>query len=356
VNVLLVDDSRTFRRAVSRMLRSEPDIENIFEAADGMEGVDEAHHRRPDLIVMDLEMPQLDGYGAIDRIMRSEAACPIVVLSASVDGPSSYAAARCFEVGAVEVLRKPTSMTVGQFRRRLVSVLRTMSKARVVRRGRKKAPPPAVSRPRVETPVGKPTRPVAARPRASLRSPGPAVLAIGSSTGGPPVLYELFKALPAPLPVPVIIAQHILPGFDAGLARWLSNTGHPVKLVEGPLTPEAGSLYLAPGDNHVIYSHGQLRLEKPKDGDMVPAADRLMQTLVDNFDGPVAGVVLTGMGRDGAAGLKAVRDAGGRTYAQSAETCAVNGMPQAARDLGAVEQSLSPADLGGALTELLKKR
>jgi len=361
VNVLLVDDSRTFRRAVSRMLREEPDIEAVYEATDGEEGVSEAVSRRPDLVVMDLEMPNLDGYGAIDRIMRSEAACPIVVLSASVDGPSSFAAARCFEVGAVEVLRKPTSMTVGAFRRRLVSVLRTMSKARIVRR--KNALPDPLSPPRPPVAPAR-TRPVVAakprpvvsrtpRPRPRSGKIRPGIVAIGSSTGGPPVLYELLKAMPQPLLCPVVIAQHILPGFDAGLARWLSGSGHEVILVDKPTPMVPGKVYLAPGDRHMVLKGTMLQLAQPADGDMVPSADELMQSVAREYGPDALGLVLTGMGRDGADGLLAMRQAGASTFAQTAATCAVNGMPQAARDAGAVEESLPPKALGVMLSKRL---
>jgi two-component system chemotaxis response regulator CheB len=373
VNVLLVDDSRTFRKAVSRMLRDEPDIQMVYEANDGEEGVSEAVSRRPDLVLMDLEMPNLDGYGAIDRIMRSEAACPIVVLSGSVDGPASYAAARCFEVGAVEVLSKPTSLSIKQFRRRLISVLRTMSKARVVRRKPRPGQVAAVSdslsvseslSPFSATPTPNPTPTPRHTARASspYRAPAPEagvgwpkITAIGSSTGGPPVLSELMRALPKPPPCPVVIAQHILPGFDAGLARWLASGGLEVVLVDKPMRMRPGTVYLAPGDRHMVLSHGLLDLTAPKDGDMVPSADELMASVAREFGKDALGIVLTGMGRDGAQGLLALREAGAKTYAQSAESCAVNGMPQAARDVGAVERSLPPPALALMLSKTLQK-
>lgn len=318
----------------------------VYEACDGQEGVDEARHRRPDLIVMDLEMPQLDGYSAIDLIMRSEAACPIVVLSASVDGPSSYAAARCFEVGAVEVLRKPTSLTVSQFRSRLLSTLRTMAKARVVRRKSGET----VDMGRISETTEQPRW---ERPSQAVGHEHPQIIAIGSSTGGPPVLFELVKQMPKPLPCPVVIAQHILPGFDVGLARWLSNSGHPVSVVDRPMPIVAGQVYLAPGDRHMVVKAGVLSTQTPRDGEMVPAADVLMESVAREYGRSAVGVVLTGMGRDGADGLLAMKNAGAETYTQSAETCAVNGMPQAARDLGASMFSLSPPDLAAALARRL---
>lgn len=320
--VLIVDDSRTFRRAITKMLRAEPDIELVIEASDGLEAVEVAEDERPALIVTDLEMPNLDGYGAIDRIMRSEGACPIVVLSASVDGPSSYAAARCFEVGAVEVLRKPTSMSVGQFRRRLIGVLRTMSRARVVRRTGPPAPTDKYGGP-VERPA----------------TPGPAPVAA--------------VAPKRPLPCPVVIAQHILPGFDAGLAKWLQNSGHEVVLFKEDTPVARSAVYLAPGDAHMVFENGRLTLTKPADADMVPSADKLLASIAEVYGHRVLGMVLTGMGRDGARGLKANLDAGGTTWTQSAETCAVNGMPQAARDVGASQQALSPDELVAALTQRL---
>ena len=299
----------------------------------------------------------LDGYGAIERIMGTDAACPIVVLSASIDGPSSFTAARCFEVGAVEVLRKPSSASIEKFRKQLISVVRTMSKAQVVRRTR------PTSRP---TRDPKPARPApsAARPAPSARDAlevlraklagshkaeaptVPELVVIGSSTGGPPVLYELLKAVRAPLPCPVLVAQHILPGFDAGLVKWLAGTGHTVELVRESTPMRSGTVFVAPGDKHMRLRRGMLRLEEPLAGDMVPSADHLMASVAELRPASVVGIVLTGMGTDGALGLGALREIGADTYAQSAESCAVNGMPQAARDAGAVQHSLPPSALG----------
>lgn len=361
MNILIADDSGPFRMMLGRILATEPGFTAIWAAEDGRQAVEMAHQLRPDLILMDLEMPRLDGFGAIDEIMHSEAACPIVVLSSLISDEERVHAARCFDVGAVEVLGKPRQNSMAAFRVRLLSVIKTMARARVVRRKRAgellntMAAFVGAARP-LSTPSVPPYPAPAERaaPRVVGR-PGPRVVVIGSSTGGPPVLKELLSAMPAPFPLPVLIAQHILAGFDAGLAGWLRSSGHDVVLVkdEQPLMP--GRVYVAPGDGHMVVEGGVVRLLPVVDGDMVPSADKLLSSASRAYGDGVVGVVLTGMGRDGARGLLAVRQAGGRTLTQRGDTCVVNGMPEACRDAGASQEELPPALLAQVLAGLVRQ-
>lgn len=360
MNILIADDSGPFRMMLGRILATEPGFTAIWAAEDGRQAVEMAQQLRPDIILMDLEMPRLDGFGAIDEIMHSEAACPIVVLSSLISDEERVHAARCFDVGAVEVLGKPRQNSMAAFRVRLLSVIKTMARARVVRRKRAGELPPSVtpfigaSRPAAPPVVAPMSAPERAAPRVVGRA-GPRVVVIGSSTGGPPVLKELLSAMPAPFPLPVLIAQHILAGFDAGLAGWLRSSGHDVLLVknEQPLLP--GRVYVAPGDGHMVVEGGVVRLLPVVDGDMVPSADKLLSSASRSYGEGVVGVVLTGMGRDGARGLLAVRQAGGRTLTQRGDTCVVNGMPEACRDAGASQEDLPPALLAQVLAGLVRQ-
>ena len=357
MNILIADDSGPFRMMLGRILATEPGFTAIWAAEDGRQAVEMALQLRPDIILMDLEMPRLDGFGAIDEIMHSEAACPIVVLSSLITDDERVHAARCFDVGAVEVLGKPRQTSMAAFRARLMSVLKTMARARVVRRKRSGELSPSVtpfigaSRPSTIAAVA----PVERAPARVISRPGPRLVVIGSSTGGPPVLKELLAAMPAPFPLPVLIAQHILAGFDAGLAGWLRSTGHDVVLVkhEQPLLP--GRVYVAPGDGHMVVEGGVVRVLPVIDGDMVPSADKLLASASRSYGEGVVGVVLTGMGRDGARGLLAVRQAGGRTLTQRGDTCVVNGMPEACRDAGASQEDLPPALLAQVLAGLVRQ-
>lgn len=372
MNILIADDSGPFRMMLGRILAAEPMFTAIWAAEDGRQAVEMAEQLRPDIILMDLEMPRLDGFGAIDEIMHSAAACPIVVLSSLISDEERVHAARCFEVGAVEVLGKPRQNSMATFRTRLMSVIRTMARARVVRRKRAGDAAPTPAREpyaaRIAGPAAPPlgaAPPLAAAPplRAAPAEPGalrgagatPRVLAIGSSTGGPPVLRELLAAMPAPFPLPVVIAQHILAGFDAGLAGWLRGTGHDVVLVKDTMPLVAGRVYLAPGDGHMVIEGDRVRLLAVADGDMVPSADKLLSSAARQFAEAAVGVVLTGMGRDGAKGLSAIRQAGGRTLTQRGDTCVVNGMPEACRELGATQEDLPPALLAQVLAGLARQ-
>jgi two-component system chemotaxis response regulator CheB len=390
MNVLLVDDSGPFRMMLGRMLAAEAEVSAVWTAVDGREGVEMALRLRPQIILMDLEMPRLDGFGAIDEIMNSDAACPIVVLSSLISDENRVNAVRSFEVGAVEVLAKPRQNSMQAFRTRLMGVMRTMAKAKVVRRKRSGELPspqpisglPAHLQPNVSgnlsttgsgsmgvggtlsgqvaggwqqsvAPASGAQAPIPLSVgRQSLPAAGLQALIIGSSTGGPPVLRELLTAMPAPFPVPVLIAQHILAGFDAGLATWLCATGHKVVLATDGMRYAPGLVIVAPGDAHMVVEGDHVRLQPPVDGDMVPSADKLMASAARCWGNGAAGVVLTGMGRDGARGLLQIRQAGGRTLTQRGDTCVVNGMPEAARACGASQEDLSPAELGLALAGL----
>lgn len=368
MNILIADDSGPFRMMLGRILAAEPMFTAIWAAEDGRQAVEMAEQLRPDIILMDLEMPRLDGFGAVEEIMHSAAACPIVVLSSLISDEERVHAARCFEVGAVEVLGKPRQNSMAAFRTRLMSVIRTMARARVVRRKRAGDPAQSPAREpyaaRLSPLLPSAVVPPAPRPAAAAPSPNPVprgagisprVVAIGSSTGGPPVLRELLASMPAPFPMPVVIAQHILAGFDAGLAGWLRGTGHDVVLVKDTMPLVAGRVYVAPGDAHMVIEGDQVKLLAVADGDMVPSADKLLSSAARQFGEAAVGVVLTGMGRDGARGLAAVRQSGGRTITQRGDTCVVNGMPEACREIGASQEDLPPALIAQVLAGLARQ-
>ncbi len=181
------------------------------------------------------------------------------------------------------------------------------------------------------------------------------LLIIGSSTGAPPVLHELLSLLPAPFPMPIVIAHHILAGFEHGLVDWLSATGHPIALVREVLPLRDGRVYLAPGDRNIEIAGGELPLVKPrpaKPAQLIPSVDQLMLTAAAAFGDRVIACLLTGMGSDGAQGMLAIRRAGGVTIAQLAATCSIDGMPRSARALGAVQLELSPQEMASHLSGL----
>jgi len=337
MRVLLVEDSRSVRVYVEGILLRAPDIELLPPAMDGITAVDLAVRERPDVILMDLELPRLDGIKAIQEIMALSPR-PIVVLSGTLS--SSPERDRTFDAlnaGAVDVMRKPSGLddaSIDTFATRLLKTLRLMSQARVLRR--RSARPALGSE---------------ADLRAARRQQLDIVL-LGGSTGAPVILYNLLQRLAAPFPVPIAVAQHIIPGFEQGLAEWLSRTGHKARVIEEGERPTPGVVHVAPADRHVAIRPAGFQLVEGAAGTPIPSADILFRSAAECFGERVVGVLLSGMGEDGARGLLALRERGSFTLTQSADTCVVAGMPSSARALGASCLDASPAQMVEMLTRL----
>lgn len=336
MKVLLVEDSRAVRAYVEGLLRKEPDIELLPPAFDGETGVRLVAELRPDVVLMDLELPVLDGISAIRRIM-SAFPCPIVVLSALLDSPERDRTFESFEAGAVEVLAKPRGIdaeTVERFRARLLRTIRLMSQACVVRR--RSQPAPTLPE-RASSPVFEP------HPHD--------VVVIGSSTGGPVVLHEVLGHIPAPFPLPIVIAQHIVPGFEHGLARWLCQTGHRVSVATGAEPLSGGRVILAPADQDLVLEPGIANVV-PKGAAPTPSIDRIFRSASRAYLDRAVAILLTGMGEDGARGLLELQRGGALTVTQSSSTCVVDGMPKAARALEAGVHDLSPSEMVALLVTI----
>lgn len=341
MKVLLVDDSSVIAAYVKNVLEGEPDIHLLGPATDGARAIEMARRERPDVILMDLELPVVDGLTAIWEIMCS-APVPIVVLSAHLyDDPGRNRAFEAFEAGAVEVLAKPRGLRdtdVARFRRRVVRTLRVMAGAQVVTR-------------RGTRPGGGDFAPPSAPPTSLHVDRRVEAVAVGSSTGGPIVLHEVLSALPAPYPLPILVAQHIVPGFEQGFADWLRETGHPVSVVQHGV-PLAPGVYVAPADGDLRVVGDIVCRTTAVDAVLTPSVDTLFHTANARFPGSLAAVLLSGMGDDGARGLLEVRRAGGITVAQSERTCVVGGMPGAARALAAAELDLDPPEIANLLLRI----
>lgn len=345
MRVLLVEDSKVVVAYVAAVLAAEPDVELLGPVFDGERAVEAARTLRPDVVLMDLELPEMDGISAIWEIMRSSPT-PIVVFSAYLhDDPERDRAFEAFEAGALEVLEKPRGLRdsdVAGFRERLVRTLRIMSHAKVVtRRGvrptraRGSSAPPEIIAP------------------LSLEPRRVDAVVVGSSTGGPVALHELLTRLPAPYPLPIYVAQHIVPGFEQGFSDWLSGTGHRVRVVERCVEHEPG-VHLAPADADLRIIGDLACRVTPTEPGVVPSADELFRSAASRYGGRLAAILLSGMGEDGARGMLEVRAAGGLTIAQRASTCVIDGMPGAARVLGAAELDLPPREIAQVLERLAR--
>lgn len=338
-SVLVVDDSAFMRTVISDLIASFPGFTVAGTARDGQNALEKIHALDPDLVTLDIEMPGLDGLSALGYIM-SEVPRPVVMLSAVDARGDVDLTIRALELGAVEFVRKPRDARVdlGRVGERLHAAL--CAAAAVNLRAA-----PMLARPRRALPRGP-----------SATEQAQVVVAMAASTGGPRALAEVLPALPATLGAAVIVVQHMPTGFTSGLARRLDDLcALPVSEVRDVTPLRTNQVYLARGGRHVrlVATAGVLTLvldEAPTMHGVRPAADPLFESIAAAVGGHAVGVVLTGMGRDGAAGLAAIRAAGGRTIVQDQRTSTIYGMPREAKAAcGTVDAEVALADVAGAV-------
>ena len=323
VRVLVVDDSPTARLLLVSILRGDPDIDVIGEAADGVEAIDLVKRLRPDIVTMDVQMPRLDGFAATKRIMV-ESPTPILITT-GVDPRALSVSLEAVRAGALAVHAKPGDPRLPGFddeASELVRQVKAMSRVKVVRHHHLDAVAASGSRP--------PTL-------AMLRDVNIGAVAIAASTGGPAALHLILSALPADFPLPILVVQHISRGFTVGFAAWLDQACKlRVKIAEEGETIDPGTVYVAADDRHLCASAvRRIHISRaPEVGGFRPSGTPLFESMAAAYGPSALAVILTGMGRDGVDGLRAIREAGGRTIAESEETAVVYGMPGAAVSAG----------------------
>jgi len=331
IRILLVDDSPLVLHILQRMLSRFPEIQVVGTAANGREALDLMPALNPDVICADLHMPVMDGLEFTREVM-ADYPRPILVVSVSVE-PGSPNIFRLLEAGAVDILPKPRDILNGDMDKlanELASKIRILAGVRVFRR-HKNAHGAAASKP-------VPKLAVMPRPQAPLR-----MVVIGASTGGPQALREILGSLPANFPLPVVCVQHIGSSFLSEMVMWLAEICPlPVRKATHGEKPQAGVVYFAPEDAHLELDDGgrfALSLEALFDGHR-PSVTVTMRAAARCFGGGAVGVLLTGMGRDGADGMASIAAAGGITIAQDEASSTVYGMPKQAVELGAVQHIL----------------
>ncbi|HWA61375.1 MAG TPA: chemotaxis response regulator protein-glutamate methylesterase [Caulobacteraceae bacterium] len=334
--VVIVDDSPTMRGLISATLRRDPELEVVGSAGDPFEARQMIKDLNPDVITLDIEMPNMNGLEFLEKIMRLRP-MPVVMVS-TLTQAGADATLRALELGAVDCVAKPTGASVGEALSELARKVKTAARASV--------------------------RPVGAFRAAAPREgygPSEGIVAIGSSTGGVEALLTVLSSFPSNCP-PTVITQHMPATFTRSFAARLDRIcgAHVEEATDGaPL--QTGRIYLAPGgETHLeVVRAGGLRC-RLRSGDLIsghrPSVDALFNSVAHAAGPGAVGAILTGMGRDGAQGLKAMRDAGAHTIGQDEASCVVYGMPRAAFELGAVERQATLGDIGPALLSLCEKR
>lgn len=339
ITVLIVDDSALIRQMFSEMLSAEPGIEVLDTACDPLEAREKIKRLNPDVLTLDIEMPKMDGISFLEKIMTLRP-MPVIMIS-TLTQKGADASLRAMEIGAFDTIAKPTESqtrdTLAHLRMELVEKVRAAASANIASRRTNKLEAPRV---------------VSFSPSLGARH----LIAIGASTGGVECLKEIFLRLPGNAP-PIVIAQHMPERFTATFAERLDRISQ-VRVSEARdgdrLAP--GHAYIAPGNFHLKIARKGPELvcqldQGPQVSGHRPSVDVLFHSVAENAGPHAIGVILTGMGKDGAVGLKAMREHGAYTVGQNEASCIVYGMPQAAKKVGAVVTEVALADIPG---EILK--
>lgn len=344
--VLVVDDSLTVRKQLCDALAVDPEIDVVGEAEDGKRAIELCSSLRPDVVTMDMMMPVMTGLAATEYIMAHRPT-PILIVSSSINRGELFKTYDALAAGAVDVLEKPRGDEPdGHWERRFVGTVKLVSRIRVITHLRARLgalgrrPRSAPFAPVDNTPAGR-----------SLK-----IVAVGASTGGPAAIVEILRGLPGGFPLATLVVLHINEPFGSAFAEWLDGqTSHRVAYARDgePLAEVAGRVVMAPPDRHLVVRESRLQLTRdPERHSCRPSVDVLFESIARECGPASAACLLTGMGRDGAAGLLEIRKAGGLTIAQDEATCVVFGMPREAVLLDAAARVLPLAEIAPALASL----
>ena len=375
IRVMVVDDSVVVRGLIGRWIDEDPALAVVASHRNGKLAVDDVQRSNPDVVVLDVEMPEMDGMTALPLLLKAKPGL-VVVMASTLTRRNAEISLKCLSLGAADYVPKPESnsgvTTSADFKREVVQKIKALGARAAIRSGRTI---PSSTMP--ARPMSQSSAPVASRPTASLAAAKsgtapslrtysslvPKILLIGSSTGGPQALAKLFSDIgPAIGNVPVLVTQHMPATFTAILAEHLTKASGR-RAAEGthgePLMP--GRIYVAPGGKHMVVGKNGLDVcvllnDQPPVNFCKPAVDPLFESAVPLFGAGILASVLTGMGHDGAAGATRIADAGGSVIAQDEETSVVWGMPGAVAQAGAAAEILPLDQIGPKMTRILGGR
>ena len=345
IRVLVADDSETTLQMLVAMLREDPEMEVVGQAKNGLEAVQLTRSLRPDVVAIDIVMPEMNGFEATKLIMI-ETPTPIVIISSSVNIREVQVALLALKAGALTIMTKPGGPGDRDHeaeRSKFISTLKIMSQVKVVghwpdQSGVKTAKIPRKALPKL--PLGK----------------RGGIVVVAASTGGPAALNKIFSELPGDFPVPILVVQHMAKGFMPGCAAWMgANSGLKVKVAEEGETLAPGTVYLAGDDRHMGVSDHSTILYSSADpvGGFRPSGTFLFESAAKSYGYSTLALVLTGMGNDGVAGLKKIRDAGGWIIVQDKKSSVIYGMPAEAIKSGHVDWVMPLDEIAGRLMEMI---
>lgn len=342
--VLIVDDSAYMRYVLKKGLSEDPEIEVADVARDGIDALEKIAALKPDVVTMDLEMPRMDGYEALKRIM-AQSPLPVIILS-SLSKEGADATVRALRLGAVDFVAKPRGggLDFQAVREEILAKIKQVSGLQESKLGMPRTAP-TIGRHKAESPV---------RPRDSR-----GIIVIGTSTGGPRALYEVVPHLPASLPCGVLVVQHMPPGFTRSLAQRLDEiSALRVKEAERGDIVQPGTALVAPGNYHLVVTKGgQIELEQgPTEHGVRPAVNVTMESVALLYGAASIGVILTGMGADGTRGCRLIKEAGGRIIAEDESTCVIYGMPRSVIAAGLADRIVPLNEVAGEIVALAEAR
>ncbi|WZL71685.1 chemotaxis-specific protein-glutamate methyltransferase CheB [Clostridiaceae bacterium 35-E11] len=341
IKVLVVDDSPTIQELITHILNSDKDIHVIGVANNGEEAIKFMEKNAPDIITMDISMPVMDGFEATRKIMETNPV-PIIIITGLFDAKDVDRTFQAMEVGAVSIIEKPMGIADTDFyeiSQTIIDTVKLMSEVKVIKR-----------KARYKNVQEKLSRGI----QANNISTDIKIAAIGVSTGGPSILQRIFSKLPSDIKLPILVVQHITPGFLKGFVDWLSKeTTLPIHIASQGEKALPGHIYFAPDKFHMeIRKNGQIFLNKAdKENGLRPSVSTLFRSVANHYGKNAMAILLTGMGKDGAQELKQLKDQGAITVAQNKETSVVYGMPGEAVKLNAATYVLSPEEIA----ELLRR-
>ncbi len=346
IRVLVVEDSLTIRKHLCEVLAAEPGIMVVGDAKDGKRAIELCQELRPDIITMDMMMPLMSGLSATEFIM-AHCPTPILIVSSSTNRGELFKTYDALAAGAVDVLDKPLGDEPDMaWERKLIATVKLVSRIRVITH------PRALMAGYQLNTVGAPMAPAPVGNNKRVCQ----VVGIGASTGGPGAIVDILRALPADFQLPILLVLHIGAPFGEAFADWLDGqSARRVSYAQDglPVAALAGRVAMAPPDQHMVVQAGRLRLTRDEERHSCrPSVDVLFDSLAPEYGPAATACLLTGMGRDGAAGMLAMRRAGSYTIAQDEASCVVYGMPREAVNLGGVVRSLPLCDIGPALATL----